>query len=209
MIWPGAMNGSITILSFVTFLLKDRDEVEEKRRWSFLRGILDVGAYGSHSHALRASELSGKIQQSNAKPDEVLMDLLGRAGRLKEAYHVLQNSTETREGCQFIKHTIFCMLFAQRFRTGRDQNREAVYREESIYSCCFIKNVSSARNWGRVRLKMKEPGRRKNPGYSWNEIDRRIQPFFVEDRSHPTADMVRQRLTIMEKDIKLPPAENM
>ncbi|KAJ6387831.1 hypothetical protein OIU77_026405 [Salix suchowensis] len=164
MIWPGAMNGSITILSFVTFLLKDRDEVEEKRRWSFLRGILDVGAYGSHSHALRASELSGKIQQSNAKPDEVLMDLLGRAGRLKEAYHVLQNSTETREGCQ---------------------------------------------NWGRVRLKMKEPGRRKNPGYSWNEIDRRIQPFFVEDRSHPTADMVRQRLTIMEKDIKLPPAENM
>ncbi|KAJ6694696.1 hypothetical protein OIU74_013923 [Salix koriyanagi] len=129
MMWPGAMNGSITILSFVTFLLKDRDEMEEKRRWSFLRGILDLGAYGSHSHALRASELSGKIQQSNAKPEEVLMDLLGRAGRLKEAYHVLQNSTETREGCQFM-------------------------------------------NWGRVRLKMKEPGRRKNPGYSWNEIDR-------------------------------------
>ncbi|KAB5565112.1 hypothetical protein DKX38_005166 [Salix brachista] len=46
-----------------------------------------------------------------------------------------------------------------------------------------------------VRLKMKEPGgpgRKKNPGYSWNEIDRRIQPFFVEDRSHPTAKKVSQ-----------------
>ncbi|KAJ6702852.1 hypothetical protein OIU85_028877 [Salix viminalis] len=160
---------------------------------SFLRGILDLAKFSSPMQ-----------NQMKCLWISCLIDLLGRAGRLKEAYHVLQNSTETREGCQFMKHTIFCMLFAQRFRTGR-----AVYREESIYSCCLIKNVSSARNWGRVRLKMKEPGRRKNPGYSWNEIDRRIQPFFVEDRSHPTADMVRQRLTIMEKDIKLPPAENM
>ncbi|KAH8512466.1 hypothetical protein H0E87_005928 [Populus deltoides] len=52
------------------------------------------------------------------------------------------------------------------FRTGKG-NREVAYREGSndpyIYSYCFIKNLSSARNWGRVRLKMKETGLKKNP----------------------------------------------
>ena len=58
------------------------------------------------------------------------------------------------------------MLFAQRFRTGKG-NREVAYREGSYdpytYSYCFIKDLSSARNWGRVRLKMKETGLKKNP----------------------------------------------
>jgi hypothetical protein len=87
------------------------------------------------------------------------------AGRLKEAYHVLPKQYRTREGTSLLS-TLFSACCLDRFRTGKG-NREVAYREGSndpyIYSYCFIKNLSSARNWGRVRLKMKETGLKKNP----------------------------------------------
>ncbi|GFZ20640.1 tetratricopeptide repeat (TPR)-like superfamily protein [Actinidia rufa] len=66
---------------------------------------------------------------------------------------------------------------------------------------------ASVKRWDearKVRLKMKVLGLKKNPGCSWIEVGKRIQPFFVEDTSHPEAELVYDCLASlsvhMEKD---------
>lgn len=62
-------------------------------------------------------------------------------------------------------------------------------------------SLASGNKWNemrKVRLKMKELGLRKNPGCSWIEVNRRIQYFFVQDKSHPESEMVYQCLKLLK-----------
>lgn len=59
---------------------------------------------------------------------------------------------------------------------------------------------ASVNKWEEVRnlrRKMKELGLKKRPGCSWIEINQRIQPFFVEDKSNPAVDGVYECLSTL------------
>ncbi|XP_065880155.1 pentatricopeptide repeat-containing protein At5g27110 [Euphorbia lathyris] len=138
-----------------------------------------------------------------------LIDLLGRAGRLWEAYSILQNTPEITEDVGLLS-TLFSACHLQKeFKLG-EEIAELLIKKDVEDSSTYItlsNMYAFEKDWEKVRmvrLKMKKLGLKKNPGCSWIEIDKRIQPFFVEDQSHAQAEMLNHCLSIltshMEKD---------
>ncbi|XWS73670.1 hypothetical protein CRYUN_Cryun02cG0148500 [Craigia yunnanensis] len=138
-----------------------------------------------------------------------LIDLLGRAGRLHEAYEILQSTPETREDVELLS-TLFSACRLHSCLELGEKIAELLIEKDPNDSSTYIilsNMYASAKKWSKVRkvrLKMKELGLQKNPGCSWIEIDQRIQPFFVEDNSHPQAKIMYDCLSslnnYMEKD---------
>ncbi|KAF8401924.1 hypothetical protein HHK36_012875 [Tetracentron sinense] len=138
-----------------------------------------------------------------------LIDLLGRAGRLREAYAILQN-TPTLKADVGLLSTLFSACNIHRdLELGEEIASLLIEKDpEDPSTYIILSNMyASVRKWeevGKVRLKMKELGLKKNPGCSWIEVDKRINPFFVGDKSNPRAEMIYECLANlikhMEKD---------
>ncbi|KAF3454304.1 hypothetical protein FNV43_RR04751 [Rhamnella rubrinervis] len=138
-----------------------------------------------------------------------LVDLLGRAGRLHEAYEILQRNTEIREDVGLLSTLFSACQLHKDFNLGVKIAKFLIEKDpDDPSSYITLSNIyASVKNWDevqKVRSRMKELGLRKNPGCSWIETNKKIQPFFVEDKSHPQAEMVYECLKIlyshMEKD---------
>ncbi|XP_048446265.1 pentatricopeptide repeat-containing protein At5g27110 [Pyrus x bretschneideri] len=142
-----------------------------------------------------------------------LMDLLGRAGRLNEAYQLLQRTPEIREDIDLLS-TLFsaCRLHKDIDLGVKIAGLLMEKNPDDPSTFIMLSNIyASVKKWDevrKVRLKMKELGLRKNPGCSWIEINKRIQPFFVEDKSHSQSEMVYECLASlashMERDELFP-----
>ncbi|XP_059659664.1 pentatricopeptide repeat-containing protein At5g27110-like [Cornus florida] len=138
-----------------------------------------------------------------------LMDLLGRAGRLHEAYEILQKNPDIKENGELLS-TLFsaCHMHGES-ELGGEIARFLIEKDpDDPSSYIILANMyASMKKWDdalKVRLKMKDLGLKKNPGCSWIEVNKRIQTFLVEDKSHPEAEMVYECLSFlashMEKD---------
>ncbi|KAL8215176.1 hypothetical protein R6Q57_004625 [Mikania cordata] len=131
-----------------------------------------------------------------------LVDLLGRDGRLHEAYAILQRTASIREDVELLS-TLFsaCYLHGD-LKLGEEIGGLLIDKnpQDSSTYIVLANMYASIKKWDRarkVRLKMKELGLRKNPGCAWIEIDKKIEPFFVEDISIPKADLVYECLSIL------------
>ncbi|KDP35999.1 hypothetical protein JCGZ_08394 [Jatropha curcas] len=142
-----------------------------------------------------------------------LIDLLGRAGRLREAYSILKSTPEITEDFGLLS-TLFSACQLQKDLELGEEIAKLLMNKHSDDSSTYItlsNMYASVKKWDdmrSIRLKMKELRLKKNPGCSWIEIDKRIEPFFVRDGSHPEVEMVHNCLAIlsthMEKDDMLP-----
>lgn len=166
-------------------------------------GLVDEGYY-FFNQMITKYDVKPRIEHYSC-----LIDLLGRAGRLNEAYRILQNNLEIREDAGLLSTLFSACCLHKDLELGEDIVKFLIEKHPDDPSTHItLSNMyASAKKWDgvrRIRLKMKELGLKKNPGCSWIEIDKRIQPFFAEDRSHPKAEMVDECLTIlnshMEKD---------
>ncbi|KAM2308147.1 hypothetical protein COP1_030299 [Malus domestica] len=125
-----------------------------------------------------------------------LMDLLGRAGRLDGAYQILQRTPEIREDVDLLS-TLFsaCCLHKDLDLGVKIAGLLMEKNPDDPSTYIMLSNIyASVKKWDevrKVRLKMKELGLRKYPGCSWIEINKRIQPFFVEDKSHSQSEMTQ------------------
>ncbi|XP_076947943.1 pentatricopeptide repeat-containing protein At5g27110-like [Bidens hawaiensis] len=131
-----------------------------------------------------------------------LVDLLGRAGRLHEAYDILQRTASIRDNVELLS-TLFsaCYLHGD-LKLGEEIGGLLIDKnpDDSSMYIVLANMYASIKKWDKarkVRLKMKEMGLRKNPGCSWIEIDKKIEAFFVEDKSIPKADLVYECLSIL------------
>ncbi|CAA7037558.1 unnamed protein product [Microthlaspi erraticum] len=119
-----------------------------------------------------------------------LIDILGRAGRLLEAYDLLQQKPETRDDAELLRTLFSACCVHQDYSLGDRIARLLVEKypdDASTYTVLF-NLYASGESWDaarRVRLKMKEMGLRKKPGCSWIEINEQVCPFFAEDWCHP------------------------
>ncbi|KAK9273771.1 hypothetical protein L1049_018581 [Liquidambar formosana] len=138
-----------------------------------------------------------------------LMDLLGRAGRLHEAYEILQRTPGIREDVGLLSTLFSACHLHRELELGEEIARLLIEKDPNDHSTYIILShiYASVNKWDevrKVRLQMKKLGLKKNPGCSWIEIDKKIQSFFVEDKSHPQTEMVYECLAIltshMEKD---------
>lgn len=157
------------------------------------------------------------ISEYNIKPRNehysCLIDLLGRAGRLQEAYGILQSTPEIREDAGLLSTLFSACRLHRDIEMGEKIAKLLIEKDPDDSSTYIVLSnmYASVKKWDevrKIRLKMKELGLRKNPGCSWIEIGDRIQPFFAEDKFYPQADMVYECLAIlaghMEKDELLP-----
>ncbi|KAK7257973.1 hypothetical protein RIF29_32325 [Crotalaria pallida] len=129
-----------------------------------------------------------------------LIDLLGRAGRLHEAYEILQKNPEIRDDVGLLSTLFSACRLHKNLDLGVEIARILIDKDPDDSSTYVILSnmYASAQKWDEVRMvrsKMKELGLKKNPGCSWIEINQKIQPFFVEDNSHSHLELVNKCLS--------------
>ncbi|RVX20503.1 Pentatricopeptide repeat-containing protein, chloroplastic [Vitis vinifera] len=112
-----------------------------------------------------------------------LVDLLGRANHLEEAYQFVKGmevepTAELRSSLRWI----------QRIR-----------EITCWYQMCMLQN-ERWKDVEEVRMRMKASGLKKNPGCSWIEVGNKVHTFMARDKSHPQSYEIYSKLSqITEK----------
>ncbi|KAI0502453.1 hypothetical protein KFK09_017403 [Dendrobium nobile] len=124
-----------------------------------------------------------------------LIDLLGRLGRLHEAYKFIQSLPVLKEDVGLLGSFFSACIVHGNLELGVEAARLLLEIEPNDHSTYIaLSNMyASAGRWDevrKVRAKIKEMGLRKNPGCSWIEIDKKIHQFFVEDYSHQQIELI-------------------
>ncbi|RRT74728.1 hypothetical protein B296_00024943 [Ensete ventricosum] len=137
-----------------------------------------------------------------------LIDLLGRSGRLNEAYSVLKKSTPEIRADAGLLGSLFsaCSLHGN-MELGEEVAKLLVEVDPDDHSTyvTLANMYASVGRWDdvrKVRATVKERGLKKNPGCSWIEIEKRIHQFFVKDDSHPQAELIYEWLGYLSLHMK-------
>lgn len=151
--------------------------------------------------------VSGCGIQPSAEEYSCLIDLLGRAGRLREAYAILQSNPHIREDVELLSALVSACHLHGELEIGEEIAKMLSQKDEDDPSTYIVlaKIYASQNKWNEVRklrLKMKELGLRKKPGCSWIEVDKRIQTFLADDKSFPLVDNVHQCLSLINSDME-------
>ncbi|KAG2717132.1 hypothetical protein I3760_03G159000 [Carya illinoinensis] len=135
-----------------------------------------------------------------------VVDLLGRAGRLDEAYDFITNMPiepgvsvwgALLSACKIYRHLTLGEFAAKHLFTLDPYETGHYVQLSNLYA--------SARLWnhvGKVRVLMKEKGLTKDYGYSLIEINGKLQAFRVGDKSHPRYHEISEELEKLEKRLK-------
>ncbi|KAL8240033.1 hypothetical protein R6Q59_013388 [Mikania micrantha] len=142
---------------------------------------------------------------TNSKHYTCMIDLLGRAGRLDEAQKLMKNMPFEPDAA-----TWGALLGASRIYGNTELGEKAaemVFQMEPNNAGMYVllSNLYAASGrWGDVRemrLKMRDTGVKKVPGYSWVEVQNKIHVFSVGDSTHP--DTARIYDYLEELDFRL------
>ncbi|GAB2301031.1 hypothetical protein Dimus_035067 [Dionaea muscipula] len=138
-----------------------------------------------------------------------LLDLLGRAGRLHEAYALLQKDPRLKEDSGLLSTLFSACHLHKDLQLGGEIASLLIEKDPDDPSTYVIlaNMYASLNKWDevrKVRLKIRDLRLKKNPGCSWIEVDKRIETFLAEDKSHPQAKTTCGCLAMltshMEKD---------
>lgn len=136
-----------------------------------------------------------------------LIDLLGRSGRLKEAFDMFSNMQDIKADAGLLGSLFAACSLHKNLELGvklAEQLIEINPDDHSTYVVLANMYASSGR-WDKVRkvrTEMKERGLRKNPGCSWIEIDKKIHQFFAEDDSHQHTEFIYDCLQSLSKHMR-------
>ncbi|GAA0161808.1 hypothetical protein LIER_18041 [Lithospermum erythrorhizon] len=131
---------------------------------------------------------------ANSKHYSCMIDLLGRAGRLDDAENLLKDMPFEADAA-----TWGALLGASRIHGNTKLGEKAaqmVLAKEPWNAGMYIllSNLYAASGrWGEVRmmrLKMRDTGIKKVPGYSWIEVQNRTHVFTVGDSAHPQSGRI-------------------
>ncbi|KAL5545001.1 hypothetical protein UlMin_008785 [Ulmus minor] len=142
---------------------------------------------------------------ANPKHYTCMIDLLGRAGRLEEAQNLIRNMPFEPDAA-----TWGAVLGASRIHGNTELGEKAAkiifeMEPENAGMYVLLSNLYAASGrWGdvgRMRLKMRDKGVKKVPGYSWVEVQNKVHTFSVGDSVHPEKDKIYAFLE--ELDLKM------
>ena len=117
-----------------------------------------------------------------------LIDLCGRAGRLKEAFDIIEGLGEDASmsvwgallaGCNVHGKADIGKLVAKKILNIEPENAGTYLLLSNMYA-----SVGKWKEAANVRMKMKDKGLKKQPGCSWIEVGNTVQIFVVGDKSH-------------------------
>ncbi|XP_021294012.1 pentatricopeptide repeat-containing protein At1g11290, chloroplastic-like [Herrania umbratica] len=135
-----------------------------------------------------------------------MVDLLGRAGHIKEARELVNEmpfKPDTRvlgpllSACKLHSETKFAESAAEKLLRMEPENAGNYVLLSNIYA--------AAGKWdkfAKMRRLLKEKGLKKIPGCSWLQINGHVHEFRVADQSHPKAKDIYALIGILEFAIK-------
>ncbi|CAN6577825.1 unnamed protein product [Malus baccata var. baccata] len=142
---------------------------------------------------------------ANSKHYTCMIDLLGRAGRLEEAQNLMRDMSFEPDAAMW-----GALLGASRIHGNTKLGEKAAriifeMEPENAGMYVLLSNLYAASGrWGdvdKMRLKMRDKGVRKVPGYSWVEVQNKTHTFSVGDSIHPDKDKIYAFLE--ELDLKM------
>ncbi|KAE8667004.1 Beige/BEACH domain,WD domain, G-beta repeat protein [Hibiscus syriacus] len=135
-----------------------------------------------------------------------LVDLLGRANCLEEAYEFVKRMqmAPTAE--------IWCALLRACQVHSNQELREIASRKllalnpENPGHYVLIYNVFAeegrCKDAEKIRTRMKERGLKKSPGCSWIEVENRIHTFLARDKAHPESQQITKKLDQIKQKLE-------
>ncbi|WOG95047.1 hypothetical protein DCAR_0314349 [Daucus carota subsp. sativus] len=162
-------------------------------------GLVDEGQYWFN---IMASKYN--IQPS-AKHYAVMVDLLARAGHVKEAYDLI-NSMPDESGIAIWVSLLSGCLNYRKMSIGELAAKKILeLYPDNPGSYALVSNFFAAsRRWNDVagvRAVMKQTGTRKVPGCSVVEMDGILHTFVMEDKSHPQLKQIIEILGKLELEM--------
>ncbi|KAK1263029.1 Pentatricopeptide repeat-containing protein [Acorus gramineus] len=124
----------------------------------------------------------------------LVIDLLGRAGLIKEAEHMIKMMPfepgppvweAILVGCRIHGHMELGIHAAQQILEKTPMNDGTYVQLSNMYS-----DLGQWKDAARVRWTMKERGVKKEPGCSWIEVLGKVHSFVVDDKAHPEVQLV-------------------
>uniref|UniRef100_A0A0E0AF61 DYW domain-containing protein n=1 Tax=Oryza glumipatula TaxID=40148 RepID=A0A0E0AF61_9ORYZ len=135
-----------------------------------------------------------------------MVDLLGRAGLIEEAFHLVQSMTIAPDTIMWVSLLAACRLH-KNMALGQqiaDYLVAGGLANSGMY--ILLSNIYAAvGNWeevARVRSMMKASGIQKEPGCSAIEVGRKVYEFVAGDMSHPRTDEIYAMLEKMNGIVK-------
>ncbi|OVA08844.1 Pentatricopeptide repeat [Macleaya cordata] len=128
-------------------------------------------------------------------------DLLGRAGKLEEAYNFISRMhikpigsvwSTLLSACRVHKNIELAEKVAEKIFKIDPENMGAYILMSNIYS--------SAGRWkdaANMRVAMKGRGMKKKPACSWIEVKNKVHAFMAGDKSHPYYDRINEALKVL------------
>lgn len=144
--------------------------------------------------------------QPRGKHYAAMVDLLGRAGRLQEAYELVQNSP-------FAEHSVTwgALLGACRIHGNMDMVKLAAKKffelepenaGKYVVLCNAYATFGLWHSVAEMRGQMRDFGMRKEPGYSMIEIQRGVHFFFMGDNSQKQTEQIYELIKDMTYILK-------
>lgn len=142
----------------------------------------------------------------NSKHYTCMIDLLGRAGRLDDAQNLMKNMPFEPDAA-----TWGALLGASRIYGNTELGEKAakmVFQMEPDNAGMYVllSNLYAASGrWADVRtmrLKMRDTGVKKVPGYTWLEVQNKIHTFSVGDVMHPETPRIYAYLEELDFRLK-------
>lgn len=136
-----------------------------------------------------------------------IIDLLGRAGQLKEAYKLINSMPPGYGKLGAWSSMLGACWVHQNVELGEISAENLIQLEPDIAShYVLLSNIYSAAGlWQKandVRRRMKEMGVRKEPGCSWIEFGDEVHKFLAGDRSHPQSEQLYSFLEDLSERMK-------
>eukprot|EP01018_Ginkgo_biloba_P034731 Gb_12556 [translate_table: standard] len=135
-----------------------------------------------------------------------MVDLLGRAGHLEEAYKFVNRMPLEPDVCVW-----GALLGACRIHNNIELGESAAERlfelePESAGNYVLLSNIyAAAGRWDdvmKVRTLMRDKGLSKTPGCSWIVVKNKVHEFLVGDRSHPETGEIQETLESLAEQMK-------
>jgi pentatricopeptide repeat protein len=131
-----------------------------------------------------------------------VVDLLGRAGQLEEAYEIINTMPPEFDKTDAWSSLLGACRIHQNVEIGEIAAKNLLDLEPNVAShYVLLSNIySSAGLWEKamdIRKRMKEMGVRKEPGCSWIEFGDEVHRFVAGDGSHPQSEQLHGFLEIL------------
>ncbi|KAH1053863.1 hypothetical protein AAZX31_08G292100 [Glycine max] len=132
-----------------------------------------------------------------------MIDLLGRAGKLKEAERIIETMPFNPGSIEWATLLGACRKHGNVELAVKAANEFLRLEPYNAAPYVMLSNMyASAARWeeaATVKRLMRERGVKKKPGCSWIEIDKKVHVFVAEDTSHP---MIKEIHVYMGKMLK-------